>query len=70
MEAAAARTAPGMADWADPNSNKTCSDCAHWRGSKARGKGRCGLFTAMMRGRQGATLSSSQTECRKFHRSQ
>jgi hypothetical protein len=41
-------SAPGQADLAAPDLNRACGDCACFRTSKMRGKGRCSLYQRRM----------------------
>jgi hypothetical protein len=45
LERAFAETAPGQADIVDLDSLHTCSECAHWRAGRGKGKtGYCHVF--------------------------
>jgi hypothetical protein len=66
LERAYAYTVAGQADFCDPDSNFACAQCAHWRASKARGKGRCAEWSRRMLGREGPVLRAAQQACRAF----
>jgi hypothetical protein len=66
FETALVYTVAGQADWADPCSPFTYGACAHWRASKAKGKGKCAEHARLMRGRESAVLRASQQACRRF----
>jgi hypothetical protein len=69
FETALLYTAPGQADWADPDTSFVCGDCVNFfRKTKGAAKGRCLEYSRLMRGKQGATLGAAQQACRRFAR--
>jgi hypothetical protein len=66
IERALLYTAPGQADLAAPDLNRTCGDCACFQTTKMCGKGRCSLYQRRMGGKVGAPLSNTQTACKAF----
>ena len=68
LERAFAETAPGQADIVDLDSLHTCSECAHWRAGRGKGKtGYCRLFMKFARlSAPGPKLRAQQRACRRW----
>jgi hypothetical protein len=60
-------TKPGQADFVNPDSLHTCSQCQHWlKEPRSADKGRCGLYQRRMSGHRGAVLKGTQQACRQW----
>jgi hypothetical protein len=67
LEAKASVTAPGMAHWAEPTSNKKCGECKFWLDELNRKTARrCEKFSQLMSGVCGPRIPRDTHACKYF----
>ena len=70
LEEKARLTMPGMANWAEPDSEATCGDCDHWHNAADEKENkitrRCLKFAALMGGVFGPRIPHDTSACKYF----